>query len=546
MMGETANFPGPFMRRYHPAFISICVAFFWFCAVFSFGCGSVTATSGPASGTGNSGNSGTGSSGSGSSSSGSGGSGNSTADLVEASIGQSTIGLVSPKLLGLSYPKATIMKTYCPFCAASTGIPAKRMIALLTVSGVRHLRIVTDEVGTVITYIPSSPAMNQEENEIGNLDFQNFANFVCAVPELTFSWGINYLNNTPANAAAEASAINQLLGPEGSVCAGRLSGFEIGNEPDSPGYGPAGAASAETFANGWHQYAVAILGAVPTAVLVGPSLGSYRDASTYMPPFFLEDGNLLGVLTEHYYRIGTVAEATIAVITLKAPDPFVTQELGPGLESLSVSGSSIPIEINEGSTVANGGAAGVSNSFASALFAITNAYDLSTAVYGAGALTLDYSSGGAPVYDPTYTQGYSPIIDGPTYTGPNPMLLGITLVSLIGPGDLKPCSLTGQSINLRCYAIASGATTKVVLINQDPAEDAQVTTLFPQPVQNAASILMTAPNLGDTKPDGTIQGSTISSEGTFAPGLPTVQAVASKREVVLQVPAHSAVVIMAQ
>lgn len=461
-----------------------------------------------------------------------------------AYVGQATAGTVSPNVMGLDYPKATIMKSYCPFCAAGTGQPAARMIALMRTAGVRHLRIVTDEVGTVISYVAVSPAMNQSQNRIGNLDLQNFASFICSVPGLTFSWGLNYLQNTPANAAAEAWEINKILGPNGTVCQDRLTGFEIGNEPDSPGYGPVGAASAATFATGWHQFASAILSAVPTAVFVGPSLGGQRDVASYMPEFLAANSHLLGVLTQHYYQEGTVASASIAGITLNAPEPNLATVIGPALEATSADNGNIPIEINEGSTVANGGAAGVSNSFASALYAVTNAYDFSMATYGAGPLTLDFTSEGTPLYGQTFTQGYSPIFDGPVYTGPNPMLSGMTLVNMIGPGTLKECTLSTTEVNLRCFVVASGSATKVVLVNQDPSQSEQVTTVFPQAIHTAGSILMTAPSLDDTNPATvTIQGSAIQSTGAFAPGPPTAQTIAQGTQVTTSVPAHSVVVV---
>lgn len=438
------------------------------------------------------------------------------------------------------------MKTYCPFCAASTGIPAKRMIALMTTAGIRHLRIVADEVGTVITYVPDSPVMNQVQNQIGNLDFQNFANFVCSVPNLTFSWGINYLGNTPANAAAEASAINQLLGSNGTACPGRLTGFEIGNEPDSPGYGTVGAAaSVAAFSQGWRRFALQIHAAVPGPLMVGPSLGGANHFAGYMPSFLAANADLLGVVTQHYYQIGTVAQATVAGILTPAPDPFISQQLGPDLEGVSASNHTLPVEINETNSVANGGAVGVSNTFASAIYAVTNAFDFSTYASGAGDVTLDYTSEGTPLYGPTYTGGYSPIIDGPTYTGPNPMLTGIKLLNMIGPGDVKQCTLSAGSANLRCFVVAGGNTTKVVLVNQETSAGEPVTIVFPDAIQTASSLLMTAPSLTSTT-QITIQGGSIQSDGSLSVGPPTPLAVVDSTSVTTTVPAHSVLLLTAQ
>ena len=465
------------------------------------------------------------------------------ADAI-AYVGEATVGSVSPNVTGLSFPKATILRAYCPLCAAGSSPAAKRMIALMTTAGIRHLRILVNEVGTVITYVPNSPQMNQVNNQIGDSDLQNFAHFVCSVPNLTFSWGINYLGNSPANAAAEAVAIDRLLGSNGTACRGRLTGFEIGNEPDSPGYGTVRAESSATaFAKGWRQFASAIVAAVPGVNLVGPSLGGESDFASYMPSFIAANSDLLGVLTQHYYQIGSPSQATIASIVPKVTDSWLLQA-APDLESVSAANRRIPIEINEGNTVANGGAVGVSNTFASAIYAVTNVLDFSTYAYGAGPVTIDFTSEGTPFYGPTYTGGYSPIVDGPGYTGPNPMLTGIKLVNMLGPGDLRQCTLSAGDANLRCFVVVSGTTTNVVLVNQETSLNETVITVFPEAIHAASSILMTAPSLTATT-GATIQGASIQSDGSLTLNAATPQTIVATTQVSITVPAHSVLILTA-
>jgi hypothetical protein len=322
------------------------------------------------------------------------------------------------------------------------------------------------------------------------------------------------------------------------VCTGRLNGFEIGNEPDGSGYGtPANYSSTATsFASGWNTFAVAIRAAVPTATFVGPSLGLTNSMSTFIPPFMTANASLLGRITQHYYD-GSITYPTIASITESSTDSRVTSQ-GSYLSAQSAANSNIPIEINEGSTMPSGGASGYSNSYASALWAVTNALDFSTAAAGAGQVTLDYMADGSPFYANTYSQGYSPFVDGASYTGANPMALGIKLLSLIGPGDLRSCALTISGVNLRCYAVVNGSVTKVVLVNQDASVAAQVTVTISNSVSGASSISMTAPSLTDTTTsDITIQGGTFSNTGTLTVGTPTTETLTGGTMVTVSIPA---------
>jgi hypothetical protein len=465
-----------------------------------------------------------------------------------ATIGSSTVGTVSSNIVGISWDKAMIMKSYCPLCAASTGTVASRMIGMVTGAGIHHLRILTNEAtGAVTTYVATSPAHNTAENEFGDADLTNFANFVCAIPNLTFSWGINYLGNTSSAAAAEATEVNDLLGPSGSVCTNRLNGFEIGNEPDSTGYGTPSeySTTASDFASGWNAFATAIQADVSSATFVGPSAGLTDSMTTFIPPFITANASLLGRITQHYYD-GSSTYPTIASITESAVDSRVTTQ-GSYLESVSAANSNIPIEINEGSTFPNGGVAGYSNTYASALWAITNALDFSLTAAGAGPVTLDYSAGGSPIYANTYSSGYSPFIDSSAYTGPNPMALGIKLLSLIGSGNLKSCSVSLSDVNFRCYALVNCPITKVILVNQDATQSAQITITFPNNISSADSISMVGTSLTDTtESDITIQGGTFSNTGTLTLGAPTTETVSDSTQVTTLVPALTVKVLSVQ
>jgi len=220
--------------------------------------------------------------------------------------------------------------------------------------------------------------------------------------------------------------------------------------------------------------------------------------SVYLPPFMSMNAGLLSRVTQHYYD-GSSKYPNVAQILQQGIDPRVKTQ-GATLEAISAANGKMPIEINETNTVPNGGVAGVSNSRASALWAVTNAFDFSIAAAGAGPVTLDYMSGGAPYYGGTYTKGYSPIVDTPGNTWSNPELTGMRLVSLIGPGDMKSCTVS-ISLNVRCYQIG----TKTVLVNQSE-QAAQLSIALPGGASSANSILASPPFPGPIEADLKVQG----------------------------------------
>lgn len=457
------------------------------------------------------------------------------------SVANTQTGTVPTNLMGIFWPKTMIMKSYCPLCGAGTGTAALRIIGYMNASKVTHVRILTSESGTVTTYVPGSAAHNTANNEFGNADLTNWANFVCAVNGLTFSWGINFLGQTNSAAAAEAVEINSLLGPSGSVCQNRLTAFEIGNEPDSSGYAAAGY-TPSSFATAWASEASAIKTAVPTAQFVGPSTGQVADLSMILTPFMATNSSAVTWLTQHFYAQGNPPNATIGGLLNTTPNAGITIT-GNGLGAYGKQ-----CEMNEGNTVPAGGQANVSNTFASAIWAMTNAYDFAQAGYTGGctSTTLDYSADGSPFYANTFTQGYSPIIDGSAITYANPELTGIAFAGLIGAGTMESCTLTISGVNARCYVIknTSSGNTYVIVVNQDTSKNAQFTITLPGSYTTASSLTMTAPSLSDIQAgDATIQGVAVGYGGSFTPGTPTAETITGGNTIVTLVSSPSVKVI---
>ncbi len=179
---------------------------------------------------------------------------------------------------------------------------------------------------------------------------------------------------TPALAAAEVAYVAQQLGAA-------LVGVELGNECET--YGSSfypGNWSVEIFEALWQQYRSAIVAVTPSAPLCGPAAGSNVDSWT-LPFGEYVTSSEINLLTQHYTR-GPASTATVD--DLVSPDTALSTELlmlHYGAQSIDV-----PFRIDACSSYDDGGAPDVSNTYASALWAIDTIFQ--TALGGASGLNF--------------------------------------------------------------------------------------------------------------------------------------------------------------
>jgi hypothetical protein len=165
----------------------------------------------------------------------------------------------------------------------------------------------------------------------------------------------------PAAAAQEVAAAHSLLGA-------RLAGVEIGNEPDR--YAREGLRGAgwsfDEYAGEIAAYRAAIERAAPGVRIDGP------DASSGVPPLpWVANASALhlGLLTDHYYPLSTCGGTEVTVGELLSP--VVREHENAMLARLLAieRASAIPLRIDETNNISCRGQPGISNSFASALWA---------------------------------------------------------------------------------------------------------------------------------------------------------------------------------
>jgi hypothetical protein len=336
---------------------------------------------------------------------------------------------------------------------------------------------------------------------------------------------------SPALAAAEAAYVAQQLGSS-------LVGIEIGNECD--GYGAAGSYfaadwSLTQFQSLWSTFRSAILQVSPDIPITGPASGS--NVSTWTVPFGqFAAPNGLSLLTQHYYR-GDGHSSSSTAANLISPDANLTKCLS--LLNSGAKSSAIPFRMAECTSYFNGGAVGVSNSYASALWVIDFLFNCAQG-----------GSSGVNLHGGGHSEGYTPIADdSKTVVEVRPEFYGMLLFALAGQGALCQTQFSVGQLNATAYAVQTDlGGVNLVIVNKDSTQNLEVTAQLPQGIKSAKLMTLTQASSGASIPNlsatsgVTIQGGRVDPSGTFSPSAPYALAP-SGSQVTCYVPALSAVLI---
>lgn len=416
--------------------------------------------------------------------------------------------------MGLSYEKLAI--TYNYFHSSN-----HNLIALFRRLGAGVLRIGGGSVDRLLWTSSSSGSHAQ----ITSTNIKDLAGFLQATGWLCL-YGVNLATSTSILAAEEAGFAALTLGSN-------LLGIEIGNEPDE--YGVAGNYftgnwTFQDFLSRWYSFRSAIIQAAPHIPITGPVTGGGNHISSWTLPFGQAvTQSELTLLTQHYYR-SSGASSTSTAAFLISPDKQLTTELATldaGARQLG-----IPYRLSECNSFSNGGAPGVSDSYASSLWVIDFLFD--AAVGGATGINM-HGGGQGP--------GYTPIADDSgAVIGARPEYYGLLLFSLIGSGTLLQTQLSAGGIEATAYAVrtASGGL-KIMLVNKDPRQNLLINIQANQRVETASLQTMTGASLSATS-GVTIQGAEVNNDGSFAPASPTAL-IPSATRTNCYVPPLSAVLI---
>jgi hypothetical protein len=266
--------------------------------------------------------------------------------------------------------------------------------------------------------------------QLGRPQLERFAKFIKATG-WNVIYGLNLGSGTAERAADEAALVSELLGPENLV-------FQIGNEPDlfqmrklqPNGYGK------DTFITDWRNFSHAVKARAPGAAFAGPDVSS---DTSWMGPFVKIFGNDVRFVTHHYYSEGPAGNKNVSISRMLESSQYLTYRLRAIDDAIR---SDLPLRMTEMNSVWNGGQPGISDTFASALWAI----DAMLTLAAAGWIGVNFHTNGA-VYSPIRHEA-----DGSFQ--PQPLYEGLVFFSKMARGSVCPVLIQEDPPNdFRVFAI---------------------------------------------------------------------------------------------
>jgi hypothetical protein len=310
--------------------------------------------------------------------------------------------------------------------------------------------------------------------------------------------GINLEANNAKLAAAEGDAFVAGIGRS------RVQALELGNEPElyhsygwyknAKGDEVPGRPANWTFERYLADYAK-IERSLPPVMLAGPAIGSPKWLAQ-VGSFAKAQRGRVRVITVHRYGVahcGTPAPSSRgpSIADLLAPEASsgLAKTTVPVVAAAHAHGDSM--RVDEMNTVSCGGAPGVSNAFASALWTVDALFAMARA--GVDGVNLHTYSGAA--YEPF---AFKPV--NGVWTGfVKPQYYGMLLFAQAAPTRSRLLRISGASGPVRAWATrAPDRRTRVVLINDDPRHSRSLTVHIPGHNGIASVERLLAPGLGAT------------------------------------------------
>jgi hypothetical protein len=338
----------------------------------------------------------------------------------------------------------------------------------------------------------------------------------------------------PAAAAREVAAAHRALGAN-------LAAVEIGNEPNA--YGSHGFRQLPWIAQGYEEevssYREAIEALTPGIPIAGPDVSG----SGVFPEWGEEEAlsQKPALLTGHHYPLGCAQTPAPSIETLLSP--VIREREAQSLETyMSVASTyNIPFRLDEANSVSCGGVAGISNTFASTLWA--TAYITQAMAAGTAGINLQGNPTNCAGYTPLCAPDQAAIASGSLRAEPDWYALLLTS-SLVGDRPL-PTVIGEGSPNLVASSFSGpGGTLKVVLVNDESSGASPLAVrLNVGPGLGSGRVLrLTAPAQSAT--GGVLLGGrAVTANGSWSNLTPTEIVPASTGTVALELAPDSAVLV---
>ena len=317
-------------------------------------------------------------------------------------------------------------------------------------------------------------------------------------------YGLNLATNDPAMATDEAAYVHQKAGSA-------LLALEIGNEPNlypksakREGVRPSHYAYPQ-YRGEFGAYADSIRTQTPSAPLTGPAT---TRICKWFPDFVTEFKNRTALITSHLYLLSAKEEdpksprfASIENLLTRK----VEEEWLPQLEASKAAG--VPFRLAECNTASGGGKRGVSDAFASALWALDFLFDV--AEHGGAGVNLH---GG-------FTPGnYSPIcyLRKEQRYEPSPIYYGMLLFHKAARGRVIKAERDTEARLAIHATLGDDQRLRVVLINKDLTVPITASITAASMGAGAQLIRLSAPS-PDSTTGVTLAGSAVAPDGTWKP-----------------------------
>ena len=443
---------------------------------------------------------------------------------VTATVTSNVVGPIDSTFAGFSFEKGELVSRIF-------SLRDPNVLTLFKALGPGVIRI-GGSSSDVITWTPGGSG--RTGGQISKVDIDSFASFVRASGWQVI-YGINLATNTPAQAAEEAAYVANALGSS-------LYCFELGNEPDlytNVFTAPDGSKiwNYAKFKSQWDLLSNAILARVGNATFAGPDAAN--NLATYAVPFARDTGAArLKILTQHHYRIHDRDPKTINFL-LVTPDPVLTAG-APGVEPARLPtlksaalAAGVPFRITEANSATNGGAAGVSDVYASALWAL----DFMFTVALGGARGVHFHGGDTAKYSP-FNFGSEKV------TEIKPLYYALLFFSKLGQGALLRSTVDSGGLNLSVYAIKTSSGVSVLFVNKEVSQSFKVALQLPASASAVTAIQLAGPGLTSTM-GIEIQGASISLSTGLGTMAPAYTLPVSSSGATVYVPALTAVLVKA-
>jgi len=411
---------------------------------------------------------------------------------------QSVVSRISPDFIGFGYETSAVAQSNY-FSANDTAL-----VQLYRNLSPHGLIRIGGNISDHTRYEPEGVATVQTETNvtvINRRNLQDLAGFAHATGWRVM-WGLNLGTGSREAAVREAQAVAGILSDH-------LQSFEIGNEVDIHGRYTLKYHDFNSYYSNYLAWKESIRAALPSANFSGPDVAGNLD---WLRAFATNESKNISLLTHHYYRTGAKTAGATVENLLKLDDGWQSK-----LQQLqTISGNDgVPFRINEVNSFYGGGKAGVSDTFASALWVLDYMFQIAT--YGGDGVNME-----TDINQLGWISHYSPIVhntNGNCHVRPE--YYGMLAFTMAGRGDLLKLTLdTKAEINLSAYATRDDrGSLWITVVNKDLSRDAAVGIALPPHYAEPEVFRLEAPVITSTN-EARLVGAEVSPDGKWTPGPP--------------------------